>query len=96
VSRRTQSGKPGSRDVAMAAAGSCMAGRQETGSGRQPGSRRGRSRRRKIGFGSRPWGPFRVCLVYCNTFVCIYQLVFNYELIRLKRFVSWFSTQLYN
>jgi hypothetical protein len=67
VSRRTQSGKPGSRDVAMvvvaAAAGSCMAGRQETGSGRQPGSRRGRSRRRKIGFGSGPWGPFRLCLV---------------------------------
>jgi hypothetical protein len=33
---------------------------------------------------------------YCSTFICIYRLVSNYELIRLKRFVSWFSTKLCN
>jgi hypothetical protein len=45
----------------------------------------------------------RVCLVtkifgfvYCNTFVCIYQLVSNYGLIRFKIFVLWFSIKMYN
>jgi hypothetical protein len=33
---------------------------------------------------------------YCSTFVCICQVVSNHELIRLKRFVSWFSTKLCN
>jgi hypothetical protein len=33
---------------------------------------------------------------YCSTFVCIWQLVSNYGLIRLKRFISWFTTKLYN
>jgi hypothetical protein len=47
----------------------------------------------------------RVCLVrenfffgfgYCSTVVYICQLMSNHGLIRLKRFVSWFSTKLYN
>jgi hypothetical protein len=29
-------------------------------------------------------------------FICIWQLVFNRRLTRLKRFVSWFITKLYN
>jgi hypothetical protein len=33
---------------------------------------------------------------YCSTFVCIWQLVSNHELINLKRFVSWFTTKLCN
>jgi hypothetical protein len=33
---------------------------------------------------------------YCSTFVCIWQLVSNHELISLKRFVSWFTTKLCN
>jgi hypothetical protein len=33
---------------------------------------------------------------YCNTFVCIWQLVSNNRLIRFKRFVSWFTTKLCN
>jgi hypothetical protein len=46
----------------------------------------------------------RVCLVHENflalatvaLFVCICQLMSNLGLIRLKRFVSWFSTKLCN
>jgi hypothetical protein len=33
---------------------------------------------------------------YCSIFICIWQLVSNHELIWLKRFVSWFTTKLYN
>jgi hypothetical protein len=40
----------------------------------------------------------RMCLVHENFWLslCICQLVSNHGLIRLKRFISWFSTKLYN
>ena len=39
---------------------------------------------------------FFLDLGYCNTFVCIWQLVSNYGLIRFESFVSRFLTQLCN
>ena len=33
---------------------------------------------------------------YCSTFVVIWQLIFNYELIRFKRFISSFTVELCN
>jgi hypothetical protein len=33
---------------------------------------------------------------HCSVFVVIWQLVSNHSLIRIKRFVSWISSKLYN
>jgi uncharacterized membrane protein (DUF2068 family) len=40
--------------------------------------------------------PIVLALATVALFVCICQLVSNHGLIRLKRFVSWFSTKLCN
>ena len=46
---------------------------------------------------------YRPCLVgknfrfwYCSTFVCLWQILSNHRLIRVKRFISQFTNKLYN